>query len=113
MYDPTEYTTAVYYYTDDVDPLNYIGGSAITYNVTSFTTSTTLQDLHLNVNQYKPSYADNGRIEYHGQISFSALRALAHIDIVYDTIVEPDDDNIDYPERGLFLQHNDMGSYEN
>ena len=113
LYDPTEYTTPVYYYTDDADPLNYIGGTAITYSVISFTSATTLIDLGLDLNLYQPAYCADGRLEYHGPINFSALRALAHIDIVYDTTVEPDDDDIIYPKRTLFLQHNDMGSYEN
>lgn len=114
LYRASTYNTPVYYYTDDVDERNWIGSSVINYTVLDFTTETTLYDLGLDPNQYKPSYAADGVVQYNGAISFSALRGLSSINIVYDSIEEPEDPSgIDYPHRFLFLQHNDLGAYEN
>ena len=114
LYRASTYTTPVNYYTDDIDIHNIIGNGVISYRVIDFTAETTLYDLGLNLNAYKPAYSDNGVVDYHGEITFVALRNLDAISIVYETAVEPDDPSgIDYPHRFLFLQHNDLGSYEN
>lgn len=113
LYMASYYSTPVRYYTDDVDDANWIGSASITYRIIDFETTTTLYDLGLNVNLFKPSYCDDGALQYRGPVNFSALREVQSIDIVYDTIDEPgDDDGIDYPHRFLFLQHNDLGDYE-
>ena len=112
LYEAQTYNTPVRYYTDDVDDLNWIGSSFISYRVIDFTIDTTLYDLGFNLNLYKPSYGDDGTLQYNGPVNFSALRQLSSIDVVYDTIEEPDDEEVDYPHRFLFLQHNDMGDYE-
>lgn len=113
LYNATTYTTPVRYYTDDVDDLNWIGSSSIAYRVIDFTVDTTLYDLGFNINLYKPSYSDDGDLQYNGPVNFLALRELASIDVIYETIREPDDEEFDYPHRFLFLEHNDLGDYEN
>lgn len=113
IYTPTTYYTPVRYYTDDVDPLNWIGSSNISYTIIDFTTTTTLYDLGLDLNLYKPSYCDDGVLQYNGPVNFVSLMALEALEVIYETIEEPgDDDGIDYPHRFLFLQHNDLGDYE-
>ena len=113
LYLAASYATPVRYYTDDVNDQNWIGSTSINYRIIDFETSTTLYDLGLNVNAFKPSYCDDGVIQYRGAVNFQALRALESINIVYDTIAEPgEDDGIDYPHRFLFLQHNDLGDFE-
>ena len=113
LYRASTYMTPVNYYTDDIDVLNLIGSSVISYKVIDFTAETTLYTLGLNLNAYKPSYSGDGTVDYHGEITFSALRNLEAINVVYESVQEPDDPSgIDYPHRFLFLQHNDLGSYE-
>ena len=113
LYLASSYSTPVRYFTDDVDDANWIGSSSINYRIIDFEITTTLLDLGLNINAFKPTYCDDGVVQYRGAINFEALRGIESIDIVYDTIDEPsDDDGIDYPHRFLFLQHNDLGDYE-
>ena len=113
LYMASTYTTPVRYYTDDVDDRNWIGSNTISYRVIDFTTETTLYDLGFNLNAYKPTYCDDGILQYTGPVNFTALRELASIDVLYETVVEPDDPSgIDYPHRFLFLQHNDLGNFE-
>lgn len=112
IYMASSYITPVRYYTDDIDDRNWVGSSSISYKVIDFTTETTLYDLGLNVNAYKPSYCDDGVLDYNGPINFQALRELESLNVVYDTIVEPGEDEFDYPHRFLFLEHNDLGDYE-
>ena len=114
LYMASSYSTPVRYFTDDVDDNNWIGSTSITYRIIDFETTTTLYDLGLNVNAFKPSYCDDGVVQYRGAVNFQALRDIEAINITYDTIDEPgeDDDGIDYPHRFLFLQHNDLGDYE-
>ena len=104
LYVASTYTTPVRYYTDDVDDLNWIGSSTIAYRVIDFETNTTLFDLGLNLNLYKPSYCDDGVLQYTGPVNFSALLEANSIDVVYETVAEPEDpEGIDYPHRFLFL----------
>ena len=113
IYMASYYSTPVRYYTDDVDDANWIGSSSITYRIIDFETTTNLYSLGLNLNLFKPVYCDDGVIQYRGPVNFASLRELNSIDIIYDTIDEPgEDDGIDYPHRFLFLQHNDLGDYE-
>ena len=113
LYVASTYTTPVRYYTDDVDDLNWIGSSTIAYRVIDFETNTTLFDLGLNLNLYKPSYCADGVLQYTGPVNFSALLEANSIDVVYETVEEPEDPGgIDYPHRFLFLQHNDLGEFE-
>lgn len=113
LYMASTYSTPVRYYTDDVDEANWIGSTSINYRIIDFETTTTLLDLGLNINAFKPSYCDDGVVQYRGAINFLALRNVESIDIIYDTVDEPEeDDGIDYPHRFLFLQHNDLGDYE-
>lgn len=113
LYVASTYTAPVRYYTDDVDDLNWIGSSTISFRVIDFEVSTTLFDLGLNLNLFKPSYCDNGILQYTGPVNFSALLEVESINVLYETVKEPDDpDGIDYPHRFLFLQHNDLGDYE-
>lgn len=112
IYFASTYNTQVQYYTDDVDPLNWVGSSFISYRLIDFDVETTLVDLGLNLNLYKTVATDDGVLQYTGPITFVALRELPSIDVVYDTVIEPDTGVIDYPHRFLFLQHNDMGSFE-
>jgi hypothetical protein len=104
--------TPVRYYTDDVDPLNWVGSGNISYRIIDFTINTTLFDLGLNLNLYKPAHCDDGICQYTGPVNFGALLDLPSIDVVYDTIEEPEGDGINYPHRFLFLEHNDLGAYE-
>ena len=113
LYVASTYTAPVRYYTDDVDDLNWIGSATISFRIIDFEVSTTLFDLGLNLNLYKPAYCDNGVLQYTGPVNFSSLLDVESIDVVYETVEEPDDpDGIDYPHRFLFLQHNDLGEYE-
>lgn len=111
LYVATEYLLPVRYYMDEVNILNWIGSSSITYKVISFSIGTTLYDLGLDLNAYKPSYGSDGALQYNGAVNFETLQGLEAVNVVYETISQPDDD-IDYPHRFLFLQHNDLGSYE-
>lgn len=113
LYVASTYTAPVRYYTDDVDDLNWIGSSTIAFRVIDFEATTTLFDLGLNLNLFKPSYCDDGILQYTGPVNFSALLEVESINVLYETVEEPDDpDGIDYPHRFLFLQHNDLGDYE-
>ena len=113
LYMASVYNTQVRYYTDTVENANWIGSNALQYRIIDFTTQTTLIDLGLNINAFKPSYCGDGQIQYTGPVTFQALVNLDAIDIIYEAVEEPEDpDGIDYPHRILFLQHNDMGNYE-
>ena len=113
LYMASQYSTQVRYYTDEIENENWIGSEQLKYTVLDFSTDTTLIDLGLNINAFKPSYCDDGVVQYTGPVNFSALRNLDSIDIVYTSIAEPvDPSGIDYPHRILFLQHNDMGNFE-
>ena len=113
LYVATTYTTPVRYYIDEVLDANWIGSSVISYRVIDFTTTSTLYDFGLNLNMYKPAYAGDGELLYTGAINFSTLKATESINVLYKKISTPEDPSgIDYPHRFLFLQHNDLGSYE-
>ena len=113
LYMASTYTTPVRYYTDDIDDRNWIGSNTISYRVIDFTADTTLYDLGFNLNAYKPVYCDDGILQYTGPVNFTALRELESINVLYETAVEPEDPSgIDYPHRFLFLQHNDLGAFE-
>lgn len=113
LYLAENYKLPVRYYTDEVSNYNWIGSDTITYNILSFDINTTLVDLGLNVDIFKPVNCSSGVIQYTGPINFAALHNLDGIDVVYTTVAEPGDDGFDYPHRILFLQHNDMGDWEN
>lgn len=113
LYVASTYTTPVRYYTDSVDDLNWIGSNNISYRVIDFETTTTLYDLGLDINAFKPSYCGDGQLQYNGAVNFLALLELTSINIVYTVQVKPPEPgDIDYPHRFLFLQHNDLGDYE-
>lgn len=112
LYVASTYMTPIRYYTDDIDPLNWVGSGNISYRIIDFTINTTLFDLGLNLNLYKPAHCDDGVCQYTGPVNFGALLDLPSIDVVYDTIEEPEGDEISYPHRFLFLEHNDLGAYE-
>ena len=113
LYVAKSYTTPVRYYLDEIDDLHWIGSASISYRVIDFETTTTLFDFGLNLNAYKPSYAGDGVLQYTGPVNFSALLELQSVDVLYLTeTTPPDEEGIDYPHRFLFLQHNDLGSYE-
>ena len=113
LYVAKSYTTPVRYYIDEIDDLHWIGSASIAYRVIDFETTTTLFDFGLNLNAYKPSYAGDGVLQYTGPVNFTALLDAQSIDVLYLTeTTPPDEDGIDYPHRFLFLQHNDLGSYE-
>lgn len=113
LYMASQYSTQVRYYTDEIENENWIGSEQLKYTVLDFNVDTTLVDLGLDINLFKPAYCSDGEIQYTGAISFSALRNLDAINIVYNSVEEPEDpDGIDYPHRILFLQHNDMGNFE-
>lgn len=112
-YIASRYSTPIRYYVDSVSEQSWVGSSAISYRVIDFTVDTTLYDLGLDLNAYKPSYCGNGVLQYNGPINFSALRELEAINVVYPKTAEPDDPSgINYPHRFLFLQHNDLKGYE-
>ena len=112
-YIASRYSTPIRYYVDSVSEQSWVGSNAISYRVIDFTVDTTLYDLGLDLNAYKPSYCGNGVLQYNGPINFSALRELEAINVVYPKTAEPDDPSgINYPHRFLFLQHNDLKGYE-
>ena len=113
LYMAKTMTTPVRYYIDEINDVNWIGSSTISYRIIDFTTSTTLYDFGLSPNMFKPAYTSDGEVLYTGPINFQALLETESINILYKTIAEPEDpDGIDYPHRFLFLQHNDLGNYE-
>lgn len=113
LYLATEYSTPVRYYTDEIANENWVGSDSLKYKIISFTVDTTLFDLGLNLNGFKPSYCGDGEVQYTGPVNFAALRELESIDVLYMSKAEPvDPSGIDYPHRILFLQHNDMGDFE-
>ena len=113
LYVAKNYTTPVRYYIDEIDDLHWIGSASISYRVIDFEATTTLYDFGLNLNAYKPSYTGNGVLQYTGPVNFSSLLELKSVDVLYLTeTTPPDEEGIDYPHRFLFLQHNDLGSYE-
>jgi hypothetical protein len=113
LYVAASYTTPVRYYIDEVNDNNWIGSSTIAYRVIDFTAGTTLYDFGLSLNMYKPVYTSDGELLYTGPVNFTALLEAESINVLYTTVEEPgDDDDIDYPHRFLFLQHNDLGSFE-
>lgn len=114
LYVAKSYTTPVRYYIDEISDLKWIGSSNISYRVIDFETTTTLLDFGLNLNMFKPAYAGDGVLQYTGPVNFSSLLDLQSIDVLYKTeTTPPDEDEIDYPHRFLFLEHNDLGPYEN
>lgn len=114
LYVAKSYTTPVRYYIDEISDLKWIGSSNISYRIIDFETTTTLLDFGLNLNMFKPAYAGDGVLQYTGPINFSSLLDLQSIDVLYKTeTTPPDEDEIDYPHRFLFLEHNDLGPYEN
>ena len=114
LYVASSYNIPVRYYIDEVNELNWIGSSSLSYRVIDFASDTTLVSLGLNINEFKPTYCEDGAIQYTGPINFVALQNLSSIDIVYVKTQEPEiPEGIDYPHRFLFLQHNDLGDYEN
>ena len=113
LYVAKSYTTPVRYYIDEIDDLHWIGSASIAYRVIDFEATTTLFDFGLNLNAYKPSYAGDGVLQYTGPVNFTSLLETPAINVLYLTeTTPPDEDGIDYPHRFLFLQHNDLGSYE-
>lgn len=113
LYMAETYSTQVRYYTDEVTNSNWVGSASITYTLLDFETETTLTDLGLDINLFKPSYCGDGEVQYFGAVNFGNLVNLDYIAVLYISEQEPDDDSgIDYPHRILFLQHNDMGAYE-
>ena len=113
LYVAKTYTTPVRYYLDEVSDTNWIGSSVISYRVIDFVTTTSLYDLGLSLNAYKPPYASDGELLYTGPINFGALLETESVNVLYKTQVAPDDpDSINYPHRFLFLQHNDLDDYE-
>ena len=59
-----------------VDNENWIGSEHLKYTVLDFSVDTTLIDLGLNFNGFKPSYCDDGEVQYTGPVNFAALRNL-------------------------------------
>ena len=113
LYVAGTYTTPVRYYIDEISDLKWIGSSNISYRVIDFETTTTLFDFGLNLNMFKPAYAGDGILQYTGPVNFSSLLDLQSVDVLYKTeTTPPDEDEIDYPHRFLFLEHNDLGPYE-
>lgn len=113
LYNASVYSTPVKYYIDTINDQHWISSSSIDYRIIDFETSTTLYDLGLSLNAHKPSYCDDGVLQYNGPVNFGALREVESINIIYNTREEPVvDDGIDYPHRFLFLQHNDLGNWD-
>lgn len=113
LYVASTYSTPIKYYTTSVSNDSWLGTATITYKIIDFEVSTTLYDLGLDLNAYKPSYCGDGELQYTGAVNFVALRAVESINVVYPVEQQPlPDDGIDYPHRFLFLQHNDLGQWE-
>lgn len=113
-YFASTYSAQLRYYTDEVDSGNWVGTDRISFTVLSFDESTTLVTLGADINKFQPPYCDDGVVQPFGTCTFATLVNIEAINIVYPTKAEPiDPDGINYPHRILFLQHNDMGSYDN
>lgn len=114
LYVAATYTTPVRYYVDEVADTSWIGSSTIAYRVIDFTTATTLFDFGLSLNMFKPAYTGDGELLYTGPVNFTSLMEAESVNVLYTSVTEPEDpEGIDYPHRFLFLQHNDLGDYEN
>lgn len=113
LYMAKKYQTNVRYFTDEVNDLNWIGSDVISYRVIDFEVGTTLYDLGLNLNLFKPAYCGDGELQYTGPVSFPALVQLDAINVVYVSIDEPTDPDIKYPKRFLYLDYNDLKGHEN
>lgn len=114
LYVASTYNTSVRYYVDEISDLKWIGSSNISYRVIDFEAGTTLFDFGLNLNMFKPAYAGDGILQYTGPINFTSLLELRSINVLYESqVAPPEEDKIDYPHRFLFLEHNDLGPYEN
>jgi hypothetical protein len=104
LYVAKRYTTPVRYYIDEIDDLHWVGSASISYRVIDFEATTTLFDFGLNLNAYKPSYANDGVLQYTGPINFTALLELPAVEVLYKSeTTPPDEEGIDYPHRFLFL----------
>lgn len=113
LYVASTYNTPVRYYVDEISDLKWIGSSNISYRVIDFEAGTTLFDFGLNLNMFKPAYTGDGILQYTGPVNFTSLLEATSIDVLYvSETPPPEEDEIDYPHRFLFLQHNDLGSYE-
>ena len=113
LYVASTYNTPVRYYIDEISDLKWIGSSNISYRVIDFETTTTLFDFGLNLNMFKPAYAGDGILQYTGPVNFTSLLEATSIDVLYvSETPPPEEDEIDYPHRFLFLEHNDLGAYE-
>ena len=114
LYVASTYNTPVRYYVDEITDLKWIGSSNISYRVIDFEVGTTLFDFGLNLNMFKPAYTGDGILQYTGPVNFTSLLEATSIDVLYvSETTPPEDDEIDYPHRFLFLEHNDLGAYEN
>lgn len=113
LYLAKYYETNVRYFTDEVNDLNWIGSDLISYRIIDFEVGTTLFDLGLNLNLFKPSYCGDGQLQYTGPVSFVALIKLEAINILYVSVEEPGDPDISYPKRFLFIDYNDLKGNEN
>ena len=113
LYVASTYNTPVRYYIDEISDLKWIGSSNISYRVIDFEAGTTLFDFGLNLNMFKPAYTGDGVLQYTGPVNFTSLLEATSIDVLYvSETPPPEEDEIDYPHRFLFLQHNDLGPYE-
>jgi hypothetical protein len=113
LYVASTYNTPVRYYIDEISDLKWIGSSNVSYRVIDFEAGTTLFDFGLNLNMFKPAYTGDGILQYTGPVNFTSLLEATSIDVLYvSETPPPEEDEIDYPHRFLFLQHNDLGPYE-
>ena len=62
---------------------NWVGSASITYTLLDFETETTLTDLGLDINLFKPSYCGDGEVQYFGAVNFGNLVNLDYIAVLY------------------------------
>jgi hypothetical protein len=104
MYAPERQYLDVNYYTDEVDEENYIAGMTWSLAIDELDPRLTysIVDIFPNeyINKFKPVICAGGKLQNATeQYTFETLVEFGHVDIVYETIEEPNDPTEAYYER--------------
>jgi hypothetical protein len=114
MYAPERQYLDVNYYTDEVDEENYIAGMTWSLAIDELDPRLTysIVDIFPNeyINKFKPVICAGGELQNATvQYTFDSLVQFGHVDIVYETIDEPNDPTEAYYEKKVL----GFGSFTN